>query len=551
MLKTEEIMEKKTEGSGQDWLLRYKKKIILAIVWIITAAVVLTMLTIAWTLRAQLMTQSMLQAQELGALIHSSLNHLMQVRDPDRMQTTLEAIGRENPSLVRAFILDSRGRVAYSTDRREIDSVIDRFTHVSCKGCHSGAVVVPHDTTMTITIEGKRVQRYVHVIENQPSCHGCHAASTRINGKLIIDRSLEATDALVRTVVAIICILGFGCLLVLVPFLWRILSKGVNTYIAEIRLKSSELVTLYSIVERLSTTIDLEELKRIIIDIISDAYRADEIDMVMPSEYREMGAIVWSKTGRSMARKKVDPASELHGLIQRWLEDPAAEPSVTGNGRSITMPVAKGGTRLALIVVHSSQQTFDEEHLPLIRGMANHIAVAFDNAMLYQLAITDELTGLYSPRYFRQAISKKHVLFEEYGEKMTLLMVDIDNFKRVNDTHGHPAGDAILKEVSRCILSAVRTDDLAFRYGGEEFAVILPATDPDAGKAVAERMRALIEHYPFKADQHVLSITVSIGIAAWPASAETIKEIILQADKALYEAKHSGKNRVVVREGKE
>ena len=130
---------------------------------------------------------------------------------------------------------------------------------------------------------------------------------------------------------------------------------------------------------------------------------------------------------------------------------------------------------------------------------------------------------------------------------MTLLMIDIDNFKKINDTYGHPAGDAILKDVGRCIMSSIRDDDMGFRYGGEEFAVILPVTDVAAGKAVANRMRKLIESYPFKADQHVLQVTVSIGVASWPASAETIREIITEADKALYEAKHGGKNRVVAR----
>jgi diguanylate cyclase (GGDEF)-like protein len=179
--------------------------------------------------------------------------------------------------------------------------------------------------------------------------------------------------------------------------------------------------------------------------------------------------------------------------------------------------------------------------------MASHISVAFENALLYRMTITDELTGLFSVRHFRQAIGKQYSLFHEFGEKMTLLMIDIDNFKKVNDTYGHPAGDAILREVGKCILSSIRDPDLGFRYGGEEFAVILPASDIHAGKVVAERMRALIEHYPFKIDRFVLQVTVSIGVASWPASSETVKEIISEADKALYKAKEDGRNRVMVR----
>jgi diguanylate cyclase (GGDEF)-like protein len=212
------------------------------------------------------------------------------------------------------------------------------------------------------------------------------------------------------------------------------------------------------------------------------------------------------------------------------------------------MPVAKGGNRLGLVVVQSRAGAFHAGQLPLVRGIANHIAVAFDNAMLYHIAITDELTGLFSSRHFRQAISKRHALFQQYGEKMALLMVDIDNFKKINDTYGHPAGDGILRDVGKCIHSSIRDEDMGFRYGGEEFVVILPAADTGAGRAVAERMRSLVEHFPFKVDGHMLQVTVSIGVAAWPGSAETIKEIIVEADKALYDAKHSGKNKIVVRE---
>jgi diguanylate cyclase (GGDEF)-like protein len=236
----------------------------------------------------------------------------------------------------------------------------------------------------------------------------------------------------------------------------------------------------------------------------------------------------------------------LQEIIHDWFDGRLTNHAVVNGGREILMPVTKGGDRLALIVVRSAAAAFEESRLAMVRAMANHIAVAFENAMLYHIAITDELTGLFSSRHFRQAIAKRYALYHEFGEKMTLLMVDIDNFKKVNDTYGHPAGDAILKDVGRCILSAIRDDDMGFRYGGEEFSVILPRSSIKAGLAVAERMRSLIEHFPFKADQHVLQISVSIGVASWPESAETIKELITEADKALYEAKRRGRNRVVV-----
>lgn len=540
-------MTREKTVQNQEWLDRYKKKIILSVVSLMTLSIVVTMIYITCTMRSRLIEERGVQAEELGTILHSSLNHLMEARDPGKMQNTLVAIGKENPAIVKAFIIDTRGKVAYSSREKDIGAVIDRFSDISCKGCHSGPVAAPHDKTMTVTVDGKRVLRHVHIIENQPACHRCHPAGTRINGKLVIDSSLEPTDALVRAVILIILGSSLACLAILIPFLWRTLSKGVNTYINEIRMRSAELLILYSIVDRLSATIDFEELKHIIIEIISEALGADEIDMVLPNEYRELGVIVWTKDKGAMLRKKVEVASALHDIIYAWGEGRITEHTIVNDGQEIHMPVSKGDNRLALIIIRSASGVFEPYQLTLVRGMANHISVAFENALLYRMAITDELTGLYSIRHFRQAIGKRHSLFQGYGEKMTLLMIDIDNFKKINDTYGHPAGDAILKEVGKCILSSIRDPDLGFRYGGEEFAVILPASDIPAGKVVAERMRALIEHYPFKIDQHVLKVTVSIGVASWPASAENIKELISEADKALYEAKHEGKNRIAVR----
>ncbi len=532
---------------GQDWLVVYKKRIIIGIVAILTLTIVLTLFFIVCTMRQRLMEESRHRAEELGTVLHSSLSHLMEARDPDRMQRTLVAVGRGDTTILRAAIIDNRGRIAYSSNEREVGSVVDRAADPSCTGCHRGTEVTTHETTTTLTLHGEQALRYVHIIPNEPSCHACHPPSVRINGKLIIDRSLEPTRTLVGAIVVIISGLGVVCLAILIPFLWRILSRGVNTYIDEIRLRSAELGMLYNAVDRLSATIEFEALKRVIIEIISETLDADEVDMVLPSEYKDLGATVWSRMDGAIARKKVEQGAMLHTVIRRWLDGGLTELELDRSGREIVAPVSKAGNRVALIVVRSGETGFTAAQLPLLRAMANHIAVAFENATLYQMAITDELTGLYSNRHFRHTIIRKYAAFQEFGEKMTLLMADIDNFKRINDTYGHPAGDAILKDVGRCILNSIREDDLAFRYGGEEFAVILPATDIPAGEAVAERMRALIAHFPFKADQHVLTVTVSIGVSAWPASAENVKDLVMEADKALYEAKHTGKDRVKVR----
>jgi diguanylate cyclase (GGDEF)-like protein len=540
-------MDQTRSAGNRDWLIAYKKRIISGIVAILTLGIVVTMVFISLTLRTRLIEESRRRAAELGAALHTSLSSLMQTRNPGRMQVTLASLVREDPAIVRIFILDNRGRIVYSSAVGDVGIVVDQMTDPSCQGCHRGAAAAPLDATMTLAVRGAQVLRHVHTIINEQECHQCHAPGDRINGKLVIDQSLSRTEGLIRTVNLIIAGLGVACLAVLLPFLWRFLSRGVDTYIAEIRQKTAELSMLYTAVERLSTTIELEELKRIIIDLVAEALGAREVDLILPSEHRDAGVIVLERAGPKVDRKKLVPGSVLDQVIRRWTDGALSDHEITADGAMVCMPVTKGGSRLALIVASSAPRTFDPSRLPLVRAMSNHIGSAFENATLYHIAITDELTGLYSNRHFRQMIVRRYAALQQFAEKMTLLMVDIDNFKKVNDTYGHPVGDAILRDVASCITASIREGDMAFRYGGEEFTIILPATDTGGGLIAAERLRALVEHYPFKADQQVLKVTVSIGLAAWPASADSIKDIIREADRAMYDAKRQGKNRVVVR----
>ncbi len=210
------------------------------------------------------------------------------------------------------------------------------------------------------------------------------------------------------------------------------------------------------------------------------------------------------------------------------------------------MPVSKGENHLSLIIIKKADGIVNDLGLNLVKAMSAHIAAAFENAALYLIAITDELTGLYTQRHFHTMIEKKFDLYTRYGEKLTLLMVDVDNFKNINDTYGHPAGDRVLQDIARCVTHSIRDQDFAFRYGGEEFSVILPATDTNAGKFVAERIRELIQNTVFAAGEASVAMTVSIGVASCPANAVSVRTLVVEADNALYSAKRSGKNKVAL-----
>ena len=169
------------------------------------------------------------------------------------------------------------------------------------------------------------------------------------------------------------------------------------------------------------------------------------------------------------------------------------------------------------------------------------------NEALRELAIRDGLTGLFNHRHFKDVLQRELTRAERYDRPLCMLMLDVDHFKNYNDTHGHPAGDEVLKTLADIISTRLRDVDTSARYGGEEFAILLPETARKAGTLVAEDIRAGMESYPFKGreSQPLGKVTVSFGVAEFPADGEDAASLIERADEALYRAKDEGRNRVV------
>jgi len=187
---------------------------------------------------------------------------------------------------------------------------------------------------------------------------------------------------------------------------------------------------------------------------------------------------------------------------------------------------------------------FSQEDLELLNALANQAAVAINNATLYEMAITDELTKIYIRRFFNLRLEAELKRAKRYGQKLSLAICDLDHFKSVNDNYGHQVGDEVLVQVAALLKSSLREIDVPARYGGEEFGVILPETDMEGALSMAERIRqsvagATIEGLPKQ-------ITISIGLAEAPTHGVEMDELIRAADTALYRAKSEGRNRVCV-----
>ncbi len=216
----------------------------------------------------------------------------------------------------------------------------------------------------------------------------------------------------------------------------------------------------------------------------------------------------------------------------------------------ISCPLAIGGRTIGVMSFadKASGRPFDRGSLSLLQAVAPQIAVAIDRASLKekagkfeQLSVTDALTGLLNRRYIEARLSEEVKRSNRHGFPMSFMMIDVDHFKSYNDQYGHPAGDEALKLVGTVIRETLRGADVAARFGGEEFSILLPQTTREEAAAIGERLRSNIAETRFEHSR----VTTSIGIASCSAELCSAVDIVEAADKALYEAKHRGRNRVI------
>lgn len=194
-------------------------------------------------------------------------------------------------------------------------------------------------------------------------------------------------------------------------------------------------------------------------------------------------------------------------------------------------------------------EEFDEEDLEILKHLSDYIAIAIDNARNFEkieeLTIKDDLTCLYNTRFFHEMLEREIKRSQRKRRELSLIFMDMDHFKEVNDTHGHLCGSKLLKEVADIIIESVRNIDIPIRYGGDEFVIILPETNKEHAHNVAERILKNIRNFIFLKDEGLnLKLTASIGFATFPDDARDKTELIKKADNAMYQVKNSTRNNV-------
>ncbi|HEY9078251.1 MAG TPA: histidine kinase N-terminal 7TM domain-containing protein [Anaerolineaceae bacterium] len=235
-----------------------------------------------------------------------------------------------------------------------------------------------------------------------------------------------------------------------------------------------------------------------------------------------------------------------HGLVES-----AGRGFTTLNGpRAVVIPLLSSESRLGVLaIVAYPNRRFNDSDLLVADSIGRLVSSAVQNAHLFNqlqtFAQTDSLTNLYSRRHFYALSEHEYVYSLRYHHPLSVMMLDIDNFKQVNDTYGHPLGDIVLREIGRVIIQNLRTVDIAGRYGGEEIVILLPSTRMIEAGIAAERIRKEVEKILIPVTNGFIQVTISIGVTELnPAGDDSLERMVQRADQALYHAKNSGKNQV-------
>ena len=352
----------------------------------------------------------------------------------------------------------------------------------------------------------------------------------------------------------------------------HLFSKAVRTCVP----KTTSLQLTVSVTTKLARLLQEQAVREIAVNRISTAIRSSlELPSVLQTTVNEVGRALGAQySALSVEGEHGQPSLttyyfrdgdgddetttellsdieaygvRLRGRIKTYVHD-----GTTGAGESDTTPVAAvpviyHDRTMGVLMVTSDdpQRLWQENEIMLLRTVADQVAVAVNHARLFQQmqhqALTDGLTGCFNRRFFEIQLERDLHLATRMRQPVSLIFLDIDYFKRVNDTHGHDAGDAALRILANALREEVRGVDTAARYGGEEFAIILPQAGPDGALAVAERLRSRIERTEVPG---VGCITASLSVATYPLHASSRDLLVTTADRALYHAKNTGRNRV-------
>ncbi len=324
------------------------------------------------------------------------------------------------------------------------------------------------------------------------------------------------------------------------------------------RRRAAQLEAINAIAQQTTAVLDLNDLLRKVCSLILQSFKADHVTVLLREEDH---LVVRAHEGK--LTEIIPPGGTLSldkGLSGRAyttqkfvMENDVAQsaayvPGYRETRAELALPLISFGQVLGVMILHSANAgAFQDSDVQSLESVSDIVANAIQNAYyvdrVRQLAYIDGLTGVFNRRFFEVRIVEEIERAARYSGAMAVLMVDIDHFKKLNDEFGHLLGDEVLKQVSALFVQHIRKIDVVCRYGGEEFAILLPETTGENAVAVSEKLRRDVETFHFPGVPR--PVTISIGVADYPEHGSNRDELVRAADSALYAAKQAGRNRVL------
>jgi diguanylate cyclase (GGDEF)-like protein len=326
--------------------------------------------------------------------------------------------------------------------------------------------------------------------------------------------------------------------------------------------QTQELTIFHDVAKTLTSSLDLDAILQTIMEKMAEYFRPDTWSLLMVDEEKDelYFAIAVGDAADALKNVRLKVGEGIAGWVARNGEDLIvpdvyADPRFAKRIDEIThsivcVPLRSKHRVLGVIqLVNVPLQNYGDNEVFFLHALCDYAAIAIENARavekIQELTITDDVTGLYNARHLYKVLDTEVYRSARYGYEFTVIFIDLDHFKQVNDTHGHLIGSKLLSEMGYTIKSQLRLIDYAFRYGGDEFVVLLPQTGGDAGLIVARRIRDALRKSAFcKVEGLNLNVRASMGMATYPHDATTPHDIIRQADTMMYEVKNTTRDNI-------
>lgn len=328
-----------------------------------------------------------------------------------------------------------------------------------------------------------------------------------------------------------------------------------------------ELKIFHDVAKALTSTLDLDTILQTIMEKMAAYFEPATWSLVMIDESSQEPYYAASvgKGAEGLAALRLSDGQSLTDWVisngqSLVIENVNGDPRIDFDSRHqwfegscsvVCVPVRTGGKVLGVIeLVNIDMHVYTHSEL-LLQTLADYAAIAIENARavrrIQELSITDDCTGLYNARHLFTVIAEELHRSARFGYEFTLLFLDLDHFKRVNDHYGHLLGSKLLAEVGACLRENLRLVDAAFRYGGDEFAILLPQTSREAGLRVARRISRVFHHRRWLPDEDIrVDLRASIGISTYPSDGTSPQDIVRRADDMMYAVKQAGRDNIAV-----